>query len=100
MSDRISHADVAHVANLARLDLDDDQIDHFTRHLASVLDHASDIADLDLDDVPPMTHPVPLSNVMRDDVIGPTLDRDAVLDEAPADEDGRFRVPPILGEAP
>ena len=47
-----------------------------------------------------MNQPMPLQNVLRDDVIGATLDREEVLAAAPAAEDGRFRVPPILGEAP
>lgn len=100
MTERISRDDVAHVADLARLDLDDAQIDHFTQHLASVLDHASEIENLDLDDVAPMTNPRSLTNVMRDDTVGTTLDRGAVLDQAPDAEGGRFCVPPILGEAP
>lgn len=99
MTERISRQDVAHVANLALLDLSADQIDHFTEHLARVLDQASEIEDLDLDDVAPMTHPLPLSNVMRDDVVGETLDRDVVLASAPAVEDGQFAVPSILGDA-
>ena len=52
---------------------------------------------LDLDDVEPMMQPTPLANVMRDDVEGETLDRDEVLGQAPLAEDGRFRVPPIIG---
>jgi aspartyl-tRNA(Asn)/glutamyl-tRNA(Gln) amidotransferase subunit C len=100
MTQRISRDDVAHVAGLARLDLDDGQIDHFTQHLASVLDHASEIENLDLDGVEPMTNPRSLTNVMREDIVGATLDRDAVLAQAPVAEGGRFRVPPILGEAP
>jgi aspartyl-tRNA(Asn)/glutamyl-tRNA(Gln) amidotransferase subunit C len=50
--------------------------------------------------VPPMSHPYALANVLRDDVVGPTVDRAEVLASAPAVEDGRFRVPPILGEEP
>ncbi len=100
MTVRISRDDVAHIADLARLDLDDAQIEHFTEHLASVLGHASEIENLDLSDVEPMIHPMLLTNVMRDDVVGETLDRDVVLAQAPSAEDGRFRVPPILGEAP
>ena len=65
-----------------------------------MLDHFRDIDALDLDDVEPMNQPLPLSNVLRDDVVGPTLDRDEVLAAAPTAESGRFRVPPILGEAP
>jgi aspartyl-tRNA(Asn)/glutamyl-tRNA(Gln) amidotransferase subunit C len=65
-----------------------------------VLDHAADVAALDLDDVPPTAHPLPLLNVLRDDVAAPCLDRDEVLAQAPAVEDARFRVPAILGEEP
>ncbi|HKY16429.1 MAG TPA: Asp-tRNA(Asn)/Glu-tRNA(Gln) amidotransferase subunit GatC [Microthrixaceae bacterium] len=100
MPDRISRNEVAHVARLARLTLDDDELDRFTGQLADILEHAEDIAALDLAGVEPMTHPYPLSNVLRDDVVGSTLDRDEVLAAAPQAEDGLFRVPPVLGEAP
>lgn len=91
---------VAHVARLARLDLTDDELERFTEQLGAVLDHARDIEALAIDDVPPTAHPYPLRNVLRDDVVTPGLDRDEVLAAAPAVEDGRFRVPPILGEEP
>jgi aspartyl-tRNA(Asn)/glutamyl-tRNA(Gln) amidotransferase subunit C len=96
----ISRRDVAEVAALARLDLTDAEIDHFTEHLAKVLEHAADIEQLDLDEVPPTSHPLPLVNVMRDDVAGATLDRDEVLTVAPDVDEQRFRVPPILGDEP
>ena len=88
------------MARLARLDLTADELDHYTDQLAAILDHAADIEALDLDGVEPMTHPVPLTNVLREDVEVPCLDRDEVLAAAPAAEGGRFKVPPILGEAP
>lgn len=100
MSERISRADVAHVAQLARLSLTDDELDLFTGQLAAVLDHARDVEALDLADVEPTAHPYPLVNIFRDDEVRPCLDRDEVLAQAPAVEDGRFRVPPILGEEP
>jgi aspartyl-tRNA(Asn)/glutamyl-tRNA(Gln) amidotransferase subunit C len=96
----IGKDDVAHVARLARLELTDDELERFTGQLAAVLEHARDVEALDLADVPPTSHPLPLRNVMRPDELGPTLDRDEVLAAAPATEDGRFRVPPVLGEAP
>ncbi len=99
-SDRISPAAVAHVARLARLELTTAELDLYTGQLDSMLEHFRDIDALDLADVPPMTQPLPLQNVFRDDVVGPTLDRDEVLAAAPQAEAGRFRVPPILGEAP
>ena len=100
MSDAISRKDVAHVAQLARLQLTDEEIELFTTQLAAVLDHADALRRLDTEGVVPMAHPLPVRNVLRDDVPTPGLDRDEVLAVAPAAEDGRFRVPRILGEAP
>lgn len=96
----ISREDVAHVARLARLDVTEDELDRFAEQLGAVLEHAADLAALDTAGVPPTAHPHPLVNVLRDDVVAPSLDRDEVLAMAPAAEDGRFRVPRILGEAP
>ena len=100
MPERISAADVAHVARLARLDLTDDERTRFAEQLGAVLDHAADVAALDTAGVPPTAHPLPLHNVFRPDAPRPSLERDEVLAMAPVAEDGRFRVPRILGEAP
>jgi aspartyl-tRNA(Asn)/glutamyl-tRNA(Gln) amidotransferase subunit C len=100
MAERLSRDDVLHVARLARLTLTDEEVDVFTDQLAAVLAHAADVAALDTSGVPPTAHPLPLQNVFREDEVLPSLDRDEVLAEAPATEDGRFRVPRILGEAP
>jgi aspartyl-tRNA(Asn)/glutamyl-tRNA(Gln) amidotransferase subunit C len=100
MPDRLSHTDVEHVANLARLALSAEEVEQFTQQLAVILEHAEDVAALDLDGVEPTAHPLPLVNVLRPDEVRPCLDRDEVLAQAPAAEDGRFRVPRILGEAP
>jgi aspartyl-tRNA(Asn)/glutamyl-tRNA(Gln) amidotransferase subunit C len=97
---RISRADVAHVARLARLALTDDELESLTRELAVILDHAARVSALDTDGVPPTAHPLPLVNVMRPDEPRPCLDRAEVLAVAPVAEDGRFRVPRILGEEP
>jgi aspartyl-tRNA(Asn)/glutamyl-tRNA(Gln) amidotransferase subunit C len=96
----ITRDDVAHVARLARLSLTDDELDVFTSQLAAVLDHARDVESLDVGEVPPTAHPLPLKNVLRPDVPVPSLDRAEVLAVAPAVEDDRFAVPPILGEEP
>ena len=100
MAARLSRDDVAHVAALARLAVTDEELDRFTEQLGAVLDHAADVAALDIADVPPTAHPLPLANVLRDDVVTACLDRDEVLGQAPAVESGLFRVPRILGEAP
>jgi aspartyl-tRNA(Asn)/glutamyl-tRNA(Gln) amidotransferase subunit C len=90
--------DLAHLARLARLALSDEELDHFAGQLSAVLDAVAKVGQADVDDVPPTTHAVPLTNVTRPDVVTPSLPRDVVLAEAPAAEDDRFRVPQILGE--
>jgi aspartyl-tRNA(Asn)/glutamyl-tRNA(Gln) amidotransferase subunit C len=97
---QITRDDVAHVARLARLRLTEVELDTFTDQLAKVLDHARDVEALDVGDVPPTAHPYPLENVLRADEERPCLDQEEALAAAPAVEDGRFRVPPVLGEAP
>jgi aspartyl-tRNA(Asn)/glutamyl-tRNA(Gln) amidotransferase subunit C len=97
VSDRLTSDVVAKVARLARLDLTADEIEEATAQLGKMLDHFAEIDALDLSDVEPMNQPYPLQNVMREDVEAPCLDRDEVLAEAPQTEDGRFRVPPVIG---
>jgi aspartyl-tRNA(Asn)/glutamyl-tRNA(Gln) amidotransferase subunit C len=93
----ISRETVAKVARLARLHLNDEEVDRMTSQLAGMLEHFRDVDALDLSNVEPLNQPIPLSNVMREDVEVPSLDRDEVLANAPAAQDGRFRVPPIIG---
>jgi aspartyl-tRNA(Asn)/glutamyl-tRNA(Gln) amidotransferase subunit C len=96
----ISRNDVAHVARLARLGLSEEELDRYTTQLAAVLEHAADIAALDIEGVPATAHPFPLVNVLRDDLVRPCLDRDEVLSQAPDVEADRFRIPRIMSEAP
>ena len=96
----LTRTDVEHVAQLARLALTDDELDALTTELAAILEHAAQVSALDTEGVPPTAHPLPLVNVFRADVARPGLPRDEVLAAAPETEDGRFRVPRILGEAP
>ncbi len=100
MPDRITTADVAHVAQLARLDLTEAELERLVVDLGAVLDHAAGVAALDTAGVPPTAHPLPLQNVLRPDEVRPSLDRDEVLAMAPQAEDNRFRVPSILGDGP
>lgn len=99
MTERLTRDEVAHVANLARLTVTEDELTTFTSQLSAVLDHVATLESLDLDGVEPMSHPLPLTNVFREDVVQPSIDRDEVLNQAPAAEAHQFRVPPVLGEA-
>jgi aspartyl-tRNA(Asn)/glutamyl-tRNA(Gln) amidotransferase subunit C len=100
MASRITRQDVEHVARLARLALTEDEVEALTRELGVILEHAAEVSALETADVPPTAHPLPLVNILRPDEARPGVPRDEVLAEAPETEDGRFRVPRILGEAP
>ena len=100
MADRITRADVEHVAQLARLALGEDEIVALTAELGAILDHAAQVSALDTNDVPPTAHPLPIVNVFRVDEVRPCLPRDEVLAAAPEAQDHRFQVPRILGEEP
>jgi aspartyl-tRNA(Asn)/glutamyl-tRNA(Gln) amidotransferase subunit C len=100
MTGRLSPADVAHVARLARLDLTADELERFAEQMGAVLEYAAELEALDTAGVPPTAHPLPLRNVLRDDVVMPSLNREEVLAQAPAVEGDRFRVPRIMVEVP
>ena len=100
MSESISRKEVVHVANLARLALTQEEELLYTEQLGAILDHARDIMALQTEDLVPTAHPLELKNVFRPDVVVPSLEREEVLSQAPASEDGKFLVPRILGEAP
>lgn len=95
----LDRAAVDHVARLARLDLTDDERERMQKELTVILGHAEKIQALDLDGVPPTSHPLPLSNVLRPDDPRPSLPVEEALANAPATEDGRFRVPRIIEDA-
>ena len=95
----ITREEVAHLARLSRLALDDAELDKLAGELDVILGAVAAIREVaDAADVPPTTHAVPVENVTRPDTVRPSLPRDAVLAQAPDAEDGRFRVPRILDE--
>ena len=90
----ITRDQVLHVARLARLDLGDDEVERLTGELDAILDAVSKVAELDLSDVPPTSHPLDLVNAWAEDEPQPSLPIGDVLRNAPASERGLFRVPP------
>jgi len=94
----ITRDDVAHLARLARLSLSEDELDHYAGQLDVILTSVAAVTEVASADIPPTSHALPIVNVMRPDVVTPSLDREALLAEAPAAEDNRFRVPRILDE--
>jgi aspartyl-tRNA(Asn)/glutamyl-tRNA(Gln) amidotransferase subunit C len=89
----IERAQVLHVAKLARLRLDDEEVERMAGELSGILDHVDRIRTLDLDGVEPTTHVVELENVLRADEPRPSWPRDEMLEAAPDPADGAFRAP-------
>ena len=94
----ITRAEVAHLARLARIDLDEPQLDALAGQLDVILTSVARVSEVAAQDIPPMSHALPLTNVMREDVVRPGLSQASALSGAPAWEDGRFRVPRILDD--
>lgn len=94
----ISTEEVARLAGLARIALTDSEITRLAGELDQIADAVSRVSEVATPDVPATSHPIALQNDMREDEVGPTLDRDEVLAAAPASERGQFKVAQILGE--
>ena len=88
--------DVDHVARLARLALTPEEKERFGKQLGLILEHAERVQAVAAEDVAPTSHPVPRSNVFREDEPAPGLTHEDALSSAPEEEDGRFRVPRIV----
>ncbi|MBC7291367.1 MAG: Asp-tRNA(Asn)/Glu-tRNA(Gln) amidotransferase subunit GatC [Actinotalea sp.] len=94
----ISREEVARLAGLARIDLTEAELTRLAGELDVIVDSVAKVSEVATADVPATSHPMPLTNVFRDDVPQEPLPVDAVLAGAPAAEDGRFLVPQILEE--
>jgi aspartyl-tRNA(Asn)/glutamyl-tRNA(Gln) amidotransferase subunit C len=99
MSAALTRSEVQAIAALARLELDEDEVDLFTRQLADILEYAADVQRIDTTGIPPTASVVTLHEADRPDVVVPSLDRDDALANAPdaATEAGFFRVPRVIG---
>lgn len=94
----ITRDEVAHLARLARLALSEEELDHYAVQLDVILQAVARVSEVAADDIPPTSHPAPLTNVFRPDAAAPGLTQEQALSGAPSAEDGRFRVPRILDE--
>jgi len=94
----ITRDDVAHLARLARIDLPAESLDHYAEQLGVILGAVAQVSEVATDDIAPTSHPLPLVNVFREDVVRPSLTNAEALSGAPSVESNRFRVPRILDE--
>ena len=93
---KMSREEVAHIALLARLGLSEAELERFREQLSDVIENFQVLQQVDTSDVPPTAHPIALENVMREDRVAPSLPQDEVLANAPAKEEGCFRVRAVL----
>ena len=94
---KISKEEIIHVAELARLDMDDVAVDTFADQIGSILEYVDTLARVDTRGVKPTTHAIFMNNAFREDAEKEHLDRDAALSNAPEKEDGNFIVPRVIG---
>src|SRR5574341_1467097 len=94
----ISREEVEHIAKLARLQLTEDEIKRFQIELGKILEYFDQLKKLDTENVPPMTHAVPIENVFREDQIQPSLSVEETLQNAPEKKDSYFQVPKVVGQ--
>ena len=97
-AEMISREEVRHLADLARIELDDAELDHLAPQLSVILESVASIREAAAADIPPTSPPLPVVNVFREDVVRPSLTAEQALSGAPAVEEQRFAVPRILGD--
>ncbi len=94
----ITRDEVAHLARLSRLALDDAELEHLAAQLDVIITAVARVQEVTADDIPPTSHAVPMTNVLRGDELVPPLSAAEALAQAPAVQQQRFRVPRILAE--
>ena len=95
----LSRDDVAKLAALARIDMSEEELVSLSSQFGVILDAVASVQEVNLDGVIATSHPQPIQNVFREDQVRPSLTPEQALSGAPAQEEQRFRVPQILGEA-
>ena len=93
---KLSRKDVLHIARLARLGLNQDEVTKLSLQLSDILGQFEILQKVDTESVPPTTQSIDLKNVMRPDEVSPSLEAEEVLKNAPQVEDGFIRVRPVL----
>ena len=94
----ISREEVEHIAKLARLQLTEEEKKRFQVELGKILEYFDQLKKLDTEKVPPMTHAVPIENVLREDQVKPSLPAEEALQNAPEKKDSYFQVPKVVGQ--
>jgi aspartyl-tRNA(Asn)/glutamyl-tRNA(Gln) amidotransferase subunit C len=92
----LTRQEVDHIAELARLELSEEELNRFREQLSAILDYAARLQDLDTSGIPPTSSVLPARSVLREDEPRPGLSLQELLMNAPDSQDSQFRVPPVL----
>ncbi|TCK92888.1 aspartyl/glutamyl-tRNA(Asn/Gln) amidotransferase subunit C [Natranaerovirga hydrolytica] len=93
---KITREQVEHVANLARLNLTEEEKEQMTKDMEAIIGFADQLNDLDIETIDPTAHVIPMQNVFREDIKKESLNRDELLKNAPSKQNGCFSVPKIV----
>lgn len=94
----LDRSTVEKVTLLARLRLNEEELDQMTEQLGKIVGYIDQLNELNTDDVEPLSHAVELTNVFADDIVAPSLPREQALENAPKKDDAHYQVPAVLGE--
>lgn len=93
----VTRKEVDHIAELARLELTESELEEYTSQLNKILEYVEKLNKLNTENVEPLSHPIEGENVFRDDVVKPSIDREEALKNAPSKDDEFFKVPKVIG---
>ncbi len=95
----VTKKEVEQIAELARLQLDESELEDYTIQLNKILEHVEKLNELDTEKVKPLSHPIEGENVFREDIVKPSVDREEALKNAPSKDDEYFKVPKVISGA-
>ena len=93
----VNRKDVEHIAELARLKFNKEELENFTNQLNEILTYVEKLNELDTENVEPLSHPVENNNVFRDDIVKPSIQKNEALKNSPENDENFFRVPKVIG---
>jgi len=95
----VTKKEVEQIAELARLQLDESELEDYTIQLNKILEYVEKLNELDTEKVKPLSHPIEGENVFREDIVKPSVDREEALKNAPSKDDEYFKVPKVISGA-
>jgi len=93
----VTRKEVEHIAELARLELTNIELEEYTVQLNKILEYVEKLNELNTENIQPLSHPIEGANVFREDIMIPSVDREEALKNAPAKNEEFFKVPKVIG---